>query len=291
MTNEELVKKIQSGDKSEDYMLQLWEKNKRFVFNVVNRYRGLGELEDLEQEGYLALYDAANRYNAELGYKFLSYAEYWIKQRVVRYIKSNGTVRIPEHEIAKISGYKKMVNACQIHLGRKPSRHEIAALMHISYGKVIELEKATQMAKLRSLDSLLSMDDDSVTVGDMVPSGEDIEADVLERVQQEQLKELLWNMVDNLPEQESTVLRQRYQEDRTLKETGEIIGVTTERVRCIEARAMRDLRCSRNTRRLKQFLDDDLFKMGSARITVGQFNRTWTSATERAAIYLADIKA
>lgn len=290
MTNEELVKKIQSGDKSEDYMLQLWEQNKRFIFSVAKRYVGLAEMEDLEQEGYLALYDAANGYNAELGYKFLSYAEYWIKQRIVRYIKNNGTVRIPEHEIAKISAYKKMVNACQIHLGRKPSRHEISALMHISYEKVIDLEKAARMAKLRSLDSLLAMDDDSTTVGDMVPSGEDMEADVLERIQQEQLKELLWNMVDNLPEQQGMVLRKRFREQKSLRAAGDDLGVTPERIRVIESTALRGLRRTRNTRLLKTFLDDDLFKMGSARITVGQFNRTWTSSTEYAAMRLIEGK-
>lgn len=288
-TNEELVIRIKAGTDIADNMLALWERNKRFIYSIAMHYKGLAEMEDLEQEGYLALYDAVDGYDPELGYKFLTYAEYYIKRRMGRYIKNNSTVRIPEHEIAKISAYKKIVNACQIHLGRNPTRHEIASLMHISYEKVIDMEKATQMAKLRSLDSLFTIDDDSTTVGDMVANDVDIGEDVLENVQQEQLKSVLWPMVDSLPEQQREVIRQRYQGEKTPKTIGENLGISLENVKQIEAKAMRSLRSSRNTRLLKPFLDD-VYSMGLATIGIEGFNRTWTSSTERAALLMYEEK-
>lgn len=287
MTNEELVARIKNGIDTAENMLALWEQNKRFIYYIVKRYKGLAEMDDLEQEGYMALYDAIDGYDPELGYKFLSYAEHWIKQRIMRYIMNNGTVRIPVHEGEKLREYKKLVNAYLIHLGRKPSRHEIAHNMGISYNVVIELEKADQMAKLGSLDSYLSEDDDSETVGDMVADDVNIEEDVLEDIQHEQLKVVLWSMVDALPEEQREVVRQRYQGDKTMKVTGESLGISIEKVRQIESKAMRSLRRSRNTRLLKPFLDD-AYSLGIACNGVENFNRTWTSSTERAAIYMLD---
>lgn len=289
MTNEELVARIKAGVDIADNMLALWEQNKRFIYSIAMRYKGLAEMDDLEQEGYLALYDAVDGYDVELGYKFLSYAEHWIKQHIVRYIMNNGTVRIPVHEGEKIREYKKLLNAYRIHLGRKPTRHEIAYDMGISYNGVIGLEKAVQMAKLRSLDGLLSVDDDSVTVGDMVASDENMEEDVLEKVQQEQLKTILWNMVDNLPEQQAMVLRKRFQEQKSLRTVGEDFGVTPEKIRQIEAKALRELRRSRNARMLKPFLiDEKAYSMGVTGTGVGSFFRTWTSSTEKAAMMLCE---
>jgi len=287
MTNEELVVRIKAGIDVAENMLALWQQCRRFIHILARHYQGNAEIEDLEQEGYLALYDAIDGFDVEMGFKFLTYAEHRIRQRMMRYIQNNGTVRIPVHEREKLREYKKLVNSYRIHLGRKPSRHEIADNMNISHKMVLELEKAANMGKLRSMDMLLTVDEDSVTVGDMVADDIDIESDVLEDVQQEQLKAVLWPLVDALPDNQGQVLRQRFQENKTLKETGESIGVTVERVRQIEARAMRGLRCSRNAKLLKSFLDDErAYNMGLSGNGLESFNRTWTSSTERVAMYL-----
>lgn len=289
MTNEEIVARIKAGIDTADNMLLLWQQCRLFIHSIAIRYQGKAELEDLEQEGYLALYDAVDGFNTEYGYKFLTYAEHWIKQRMQRYIQNGGTVRIPVHELEKLMEYKKLVNSYRIHLGRNPSRREIAAQMNVSHKVVIDLEKAAQMAKIQSMDRLLTVDEDSVTVGDMVADDVDIEAYVLEDVQHEQLKAVLWPLVDALPGNQGQVLRQRFQENRTLKDTGKNIGVTIEQVRQIEAKAMRGLRCSRNAKLLKTFLDDErVYSIGLSGTGLESFNRTWTSSTERAAIYMLD---
>lgn len=284
MTNEELVAIIKAGINTADNMLALWEQNRRFIHIMALKYKGAAELDDLEQEGYLALNDAVEGYDPELGVPFINYAALWIKQKMRRYIQNNGTVRIPVHENAKLREYKKLVNAYRTHLGRKPTRHEIAENMNISHKMIIELEKAENMTKLRSLDGFLTVGEDNITVGDMVSDDVDIEADVLDDVQHEQLKAVLWPLVDALPENQGQVLRKRFQENRTLKETGESIGVAIERVRQIEAKAIRNLRCSRNTRLLRSFWDEKAYSMGLTGTGVKCFNRTWTSSTERTAI-------
>lgn len=284
MTNEQLVALIKNGENVGENMLQLWQQCSRFIHCVALHYQGSTELEDLEQEGYLALYDAVDGFNPEDGYKFLTYAKHWIRQRMQRYIQNNGTVRIPVYECEKLREYRKLMNAYRLHFGKKPTRHEIATQMSMPYKMVVELEKAAQMAKLRSLDSLLSVEEDSVTVGDMVPGDVDVEGDALEIVQQEQLKAVLWPLVDALPEEQAQVLRQRYQENKTLKATGESLGITVEQTRQAEAKAMRSLRCSRNARLLKPFLDDNAYSMGITGTGYESFNRTWTSSTERVAL-------
>ena len=112
MTNEELVARVQTRDDVPGNMLQLWEQTKAFIHMVALRYQGLADPEDLEQEGYLALYDAVDGYSPEKGYKFLTYAEYWIRRRIRRYIDNCcRPVRIPAHERKRISEYRKMENA------------------------------------------------------------------------------------------------------------------------------------------------------------------------------------
>lgn len=286
MTNEELVVHIKAKDNVAENMLKLWQQNRKFIHFMAKKYQGGSELEDLEQEGYLALCDAINGYDPEQGTPFINYAARWMHQKMRRYIQNNGTVRIPVHEGEKLREYKKLINDYRIHLGRKLTQYEIARDMGISDKVVRDLEKAANMERLRSLDCLLTIDDDTTTVGDMVPDDIDIETDVLEDVQREQLKAVIWPLVDLLPEQQGKVLRQLFQEGKTLKTTGESLGVSIERTRQVEAKAMRSLRCSRNASLLKSFLiDERVYSIGLTGTGVECFNRTWTSSTERAALF------
>ena len=243
----------------------------------------------MEQEGYLALYDAVDGFNPECGYKFLTYAGKWINQRMQHHVQNNALVKIPANEWQKLREYKKVVNAFLLHLGRKPSQREIAHNLGIPVKQVADIEKTAYFEQIGSLDSYLTEDEEGGTIGDMVPGDEDIESDVLEDMKREQLGTLLWPLVDALPGNQGQVLRQRFQENRTLKDTGKNIGVTIEQVRQIEAKAMRGLRCSRNAKLLKTFLDDErVYSIGLSGTGLESFNRTWTSSTERAAIYMLD---
>ncbi len=287
MTNEELVIRIKAGIKSAEHMLTLWQQNRKFIHVIAIHYQEYAELEDLEQEGYLALYDAVDRFDPTLPYTFITYAKYWIEQRMRRYIGNYArTVRIPVHEQENCRKYQKFLHQFQMVFGRKPTKQEITAYLGLSIRQIIQLEKNQRMKYLKSLDTYVS-EENETTLGDLVASEEDIEALVLDRVEQEELKRILWSMVDSLQGKQPEVLHMRYQERKSLKEIGQTLGVTTGRVRQIEAIAKRELRKSRNRVILQNFLPEAI---GSRAYSggVAVFQRTWTSSTEFVALYDLD---
>lgn len=284
MTNEELVARIKTGIDVTDNMLTLWEQTRSFIHMMAKRYQGEIDIEDLEQEGYLSLYDAIDGYDTDMGYKFLTYAEHRIKQRMVRYIQNNSAVRIPVHLREKMYQYNKIVNAYQMEHGRKPTRYEIAKEIGISYKSVISLEKAVKMANIQSISRVIG-EDESITLGDTVADGIDIESDVIEDVQKEQLKNALWPLVDTLPENQGEILRKRYKEHKTVREMGDNL----EQIRKIETKAIRNLRKPKFREVLLPFfVSNASYSLGISGTSVCRFSQTWTSATERAAIYLSD---
>ena len=151
MTNEQLAIRIKAGIDVADNMLQLWKQNRRFIYKIANRYTAFADVEDLEQEGYLGLNTAVEHYNPDEDVSFIHYAAYWIKQGIVRYIKSNGVVRIPEFMQGRISEYNKMVQKWQQRYHRKPTDEEIMHFLDISIEMLDNLKKAAQMAKIGSL--------------------------------------------------------------------------------------------------------------------------------------------
>lgn len=283
-TNEELVARIKSGIDVADNMLKLWNQNKRFIHSLAKRYQSKADIEDLEQEGYLALYDAVDGYLPEKGIKFLTYAEYWIKKRMIRYIQSNTTVRLPVHECGNVREYRKMVNAFQIYLGRKPTRLEIAHNMGISIEQVSQLEKSVRMGQLASLEAPLSDEADG-TIGDTVASDIDIEGEVLDDIEEQQIYAELWEAVKELPAEQSGIIGMRYKDGKSVREIVEATGMTDGKVRRLEAKAIRELRYSE---RLYLFSDSLPDAVGSVAYYggAGLFNRTWTSSTERSALML-----
>jgi RNA polymerase primary sigma factor len=129
-------------------------------------------------------------------------------------------------------------------------------------------------------------EEESFTVGDGIPSGEDIEGTVLDRLQHEQLKAVLWECVDSLPDRQSEIIRKRYQGNMTMAEIGRVQGVTLEVIRQHEAKAMRELRKPKHYKRLRPFLPEDekIYSMGLSGNGAERFSQTWTSSTERAVI-------
>ena len=284
MTNEQLAICIQSGLDVSSNMLQLWQQTKGFIHSIAVRYQGQADVEDLEQEGYLALYDAIDGFCPDRGYKFLTYAKHWIVQRMKRYIDSCcHAVRIPPHRQVELQEYRKMVNAYQVHLSRKPTRSEIAHNMHLDSQQMEELEAAMRMAQIGSLDSYVSDDEDSATLGDMFPCDVDVENTVLDDIAGRQLKDMLWGMVDTLQGEQPAVIRARYQQQLTAVQAGELIGITETQVRNLEKSGLREL--YRKRYRLQPFLPETLESL-AYHGSVGAFNRTWTSSTERVAMRL-----
>ena len=284
MTNEELVEKIQVGEDVADNMLQLWQQNRGFIHKIVNQYKAFAEVEDLEQEGYLGLNEAVRHYNPDEGVTFLHYAYYWIKQYIVRYIKGNGIVRLPEHIQERIRKYNRIVQEWQQDYHRSPSDEEICYFYGVSEKMLDKVHKARIMAQIGSLDVPVGEETEN-TLYDLLPSPTDSTEQSLDKIYTEQLRAILWSMAEELPGNEPEIIRKRYREELTFKEIGQQLGISVEAVRQCEKKGLRELRKPSKARILREFLEDGwIYNSALHGNGVSSFNRTWTSSTERAAL-------
>lgn len=289
MTNEQLAIRIKAGIDVADNMLQLWQQNRGFIHKIVNQYKAYAEEEDLEQEGYLGLSAAVDHYNPDEVVTFIHYASFWIKQYIARYIRGNGTVRLPEFMQGRVQEYNKMVQKWQQNYHRKPTDGEICHFLDLSWEMLENLKKAVQMAKIGSLDVPIGEDEDC-SLYELIPGSideeEQVESMVLEKVQKEELCAVVWPLVDSLTDTQAKTIRARYQDNMTFREIAEDQGVSIEMARQRERQGLRELRKPSKSKLLRPFLPDDnrIYSMGLQGNGVGSFNRTWTSSTERAAL-------
>ena len=294
MTNEELVARIQAGEDGGLGMAELYEQTKAFIHTIARRYQGCGvDLEDLEQEGFLGLYDAVVGYNLQMGVKFLTYAHLWIRQKIVRYIQDNGSsLRIPVHTQEQQRAFRRFCAAFQLEHGRKPSEAEMAIHLGLALEDVRERRKTACKVALVSLDSPVRNVDgmEDVALGELVASAGNLEEDVLDGIQQEELCSVLWACVDSLPGTMPEVIHRRYQGGETLRQIGAALGIAAEAVRQQEGKALRELREPSRARQLRPFLPGASQIYGEALTGGGEahFKRTWTSSTERVALRLIE---
>lgn len=250
----ELAKRMENGDDAAKKRLA--ESNLRLVVSIAKRYVGRGMLFlDLIQEGNLGLIKAVEKFDYRRGYKFSTYATWWIRQAITRAIADQArTIRIPVHMVETINKLHRVNRQLLQDFGREPSPEEIANEMEISVERVREIQKIAQEPV--SLETPIGEEDDS-HLGDFIededaPAPAEMASFVL-------LKEQLEDVLDTLQPRERKVLQLRFGLDdgrsRTLEEVGQEFGVTRERIRQIEAKALRKLRHPSRSKKLKDYLE------------------------------------
>lgn len=285
MTNEQLVTRIRFGENEADNMLALWQQNQGMIRMIAKKYCGYEEFEDLLQEGYFGLCEAVQHYDITSDNSFITYAVFWIKHSMQRYVDNwSSVVRIPVHAKDKAREFLKISREYQEKFGFEPSDGELQRLLGVGAERLTQIKKNASAGQITSLNIPVGEDND-ITLEDMIESEENLEDDVIRCIDRENMARDLWLAVDQLPEEQADIIRKIYKKGMSVCEVSEQSGVSYSAIRTMQDKALRFLRFPRRCRSFKGYYEEYLTAADIHHIGVEKFQRTWTSSVERDALH------
>ena len=263
-TNEQLVQKIKAGEDVTENMTRLWQQNRNLIYLIVRKYaKTETDIDDLMQEGYLGMCNAVDHYDLSAGVPFHSYASLWIRQGVRRYSQDNRHIHIPFNLQERILKYQRFLNDYRVYFGKSPTDEQTCYYLEISQETLERLKIAAEACKAGSMDKEME-GTDGLTFGDTIADPEDEYESVLDNLEREKLKSVLWTLVDDLPGKSPEVVRMRYQQELTLDKIGETVGVTREAARQWLRKGLTELRKPSRSNLLREFCrDGEIYSRGS----------------------------
>lgn len=287
MSNEELVIRIQQGGGRREELEQLYKQNRGLIARIIKQYHCKAEEEDLFQEAYFGIYEAAKHWKPEAGIPFASYSAFWIKSFIQKYLDQYGScVAVPSYQSTRITKYHKVIASFKRDLHREPTTPELLDMLGITFEQLDQLRKDALAVKYRSFSEIVGedrADPEGITLGDTLAAPVDEIEEVIDEIDQKKLSSLLWSLVNALHEEQAEVIKRRFQNEETLKECGSALGFSPEKVRQIEARALRQLREKDNGERLAKYAFNTAYSLGLQCTGVTAWKTLGMSSTERAA--------
>ena len=254
MTNEQIVSEIRNGFSTTNNMQLLYESNLPLIKKFIKPYTAYECEADLLQESYFGLLEAVKRYETDRNVQFMTFAQYWIKQSVQRYLENCGsTVRIPTHTRTKMSRTRKAISQLRQEQGREPVPTEIAALLGVSVEEVQEIQG--YMQSVLSLDTPIA-EDNSLTLADTLQADLSVENDTVDKIYSEHSKNELWGIVERYTTtRENDIIKEIFLHGKTMSAVAREQGVTIERVRQTKEKGLRRLRMGKAKRELLEKFD------------------------------------
>lgn len=285
MTNEQMVEEIKKGININENMLMLYNNNLPLIKSCINQYFAYTyDQDDLLQEAFLGLWEAVEHYSADLGSKFMTYAPYRIKQRIIKYLNNScSPVSMSNYMHEKIKKYKKIIDCFSKESGYIPSDSELARQMDVSIEEIKELKIYSQPTT--SLDACFSnTEEESDTLGDILKSNFDLEESVLDKTIEEKQKKVLWNIVKGkVTAREFQILQDYFEKNLSLQKIAENENVSSARITEIKKRAIEKLKKTNVKRWLSEqfeIFDSDMYRNGYGKYCNNQF----TSNVEKIAM-------
>jgi len=254
MTNEQIVSEIRNGFSTTNNMQLLYESNLPLIKKFIKPYTAYECEADLLQESYFGLLEAVKRYETDRNVQFITFAQYWIKQSVQRYLENCGsTVRIPTHTRAKMSRIRKATSQLRQEQGREPVPTEIAALLGVSVEEVQEIQG--YMQSVISLDTPIT-EDNSLTLADTLQADLSVENDTVDKIYSEHSKNELWGIVERYTAtRENDIIKEIFLHKKTMAQVAREQDLSFDRIRQIKESGLRKLRIGKAKRELLEKFD------------------------------------